>query len=138
MRVAVGGPPCVAQRVWPMPVRPSLIGCAASSSVSLTSLPAFFAVAECAVVIDHRDAGGVVAAVFEPTKAADEHFEALVRADISNDSTHGLDFSWARPATKLLAMSDPARTNGVHGHSSPFVELDRADWAALARSTRCP
>ncbi|KQO97347.1 type I pantothenate kinase [Leifsonia sp. Leaf264] len=35
-------------------------------------------------------------------------------------------------------MSDPARTNGVHGHSSPFVELDRADWAALARSTPLP
>ena len=35
-------------------------------------------------------------------------------------------------------MSDPARTNGVHGHSSPFVELDRADWAALAQSTPLP
>lgn len=35
-------------------------------------------------------------------------------------------------------MSEPARTNGVHGHSSPFVELDRADWAALARSTPLP
>ncbi|MET0724801.1 MAG: type I pantothenate kinase [Leifsonia sp.] len=35
-------------------------------------------------------------------------------------------------------MSDPVRTNGVHAQSSPFVELDRADWAALAASTPLP
>ena len=32
-------------------------------------------------------------------------------------------------------MSDPAST---HGHESPFIELDRADWAALAPTVAAP
>jgi type I pantothenate kinase len=35
-------------------------------------------------------------------------------------------------------MSDPVNSNGAQGHSSPFVELDRAEWAALAASTPQP
>ena len=35
-------------------------------------------------------------------------------------------------------MSEPLHTNGVPVHPSPFVELDRSDWAALARSTPQP
>ena len=35
-------------------------------------------------------------------------------------------------------MSEPPHTTGVPVHSSPFVELDRGDWAALARSTPQP
>jgi type I pantothenate kinase len=35
-------------------------------------------------------------------------------------------------------MSDPAASPWTNGHTTPFVELDRADWAALAPSTRLP
>ncbi len=35
-------------------------------------------------------------------------------------------------------MSDPVLTPVVNGHGTPFVELDRADWAALAPTTMLP
>ena len=36
-------------------------------------------------------------------------------------------------------MSDPGAPNGNgHGHPSPFVEIDRDDWAALAPTVRAP
>jgi type I pantothenate kinase len=35
-------------------------------------------------------------------------------------------------------MSDAAHSDASNGHSTPFVELDRADWAALAPTTRLP
>jgi len=35
-------------------------------------------------------------------------------------------------------MSEPVLSTANNGHGTPFVELDRADWAALARSTRLP
>jgi type I pantothenate kinase len=40
--------------------------------------------------------------------------------------------------TKLREMSEPAHSDATNGHSTPFVELDRADWAALAPTTRLP
>jgi type I pantothenate kinase len=38
----------------------------------------------------------------------------------------------------LGGMSEPVTSPILNGHTSPFVELDRADWAALAPSTRLP
>jgi type I pantothenate kinase len=35
-------------------------------------------------------------------------------------------------------MSDPAASLWNNGHTTPFVELDRADWAALAPTTQLP
>jgi len=35
-------------------------------------------------------------------------------------------------------MSDPMFSERNNGHGTPFVELDRADWAALAPTTRLP
>jgi type I pantothenate kinase len=35
-------------------------------------------------------------------------------------------------------MSEPATSHALNGHSTPFVELDRADWAALAPTMRLP
>jgi len=35
-------------------------------------------------------------------------------------------------------MSDPVVSAGNNGRGTPFVELDRADWAALAPTTRLP
>ena len=45
-----------------------------------------------------------------------------------------VDFS----RTKLGTMSDPVLTPVVNGHGTPFVELDRTDWAALASTTLLP
>jgi type I pantothenate kinase len=38
----------------------------------------------------------------------------------------------------LGKMSEPVVSPSTNGHSTPFVELDRAVWAALAPSTRLP
>lgn len=35
-------------------------------------------------------------------------------------------------------MSEPAPTQESNGHTTPFVELSRSDWAALAPTTRLP
>jgi type I pantothenate kinase len=35
-------------------------------------------------------------------------------------------------------MSEPVVSTSNNGHGTPFVELDRADWAALATTTRLP
>jgi hypothetical protein len=43
------------------------------------------------VLIDDRDAGGVVSAVFEPREARDEDALAVPGADVSDDSTHAND-----------------------------------------------
>ena len=45
-----------------------------------------------------------------------------------------VDFS----RTKLGGMSDPVLSPSINGHGTPFVELDRADWAALAPTTLRP
>ena len=47
--------------------------------------------AHLAVVGEHGDAGRVVAPVFEPLQAAEEHVDRAVRADVTHDSTHGVD-----------------------------------------------
>ncbi len=47
--------------------------------------------AELAVARQHGHACGVVAAVFQPLQAPDEHLEAAARADVSHDSAHALD-----------------------------------------------
>ena len=45
---------------------------------------------EGAALVDDRDAGGVVAAVFEPGEPREEDGLAVPRADVSDDSTHAL------------------------------------------------
>ena len=82
------GPPCVAQRVWPMPVVPSASGDDVRSSRRMPSLPARLRMPEVAVGVDHGDAGGVVAAVLEPRESGQEDGLALPRAHVSDDSTH--------------------------------------------------
>ena len=87
------GPPCVAQRVWPMPVAPSLHG--GALEVVGEHLRACRPACGCRmlpVCVDDGDAGGVVAAVLEALEAAEQHLDAVVVADVSHDSTHGLDF----------------------------------------------
>src|SRR5690606_2655783 len=58
---------------------------------------------ELAVLADHHHSGGVVAAIFEALEAIDEQRHDLAIADVSNDSTHGGDFSLAdsRPRRRL-------------------------------------
>ena len=86
------GPPWVAQRVWPMPVVPLASGSVLEVVDEHLQLAGALARAEVAVVVDHGDARGVVAAVLEALEAPEEHFEALVVTDVSHDSTHATRF----------------------------------------------
>jgi hypothetical protein len=47
--------------------------------------------AHLARVREHRDAGRVVPPVFEPLQPSEEHVDGAVRADVTHDSTHGVD-----------------------------------------------
>ena len=64
------GLPCVAQRVWPMPVRP-LSGSFGEPQLQVLELALGAAALEMAV-LDGGDAGRVVAAIFEPAQRVDE------------------------------------------------------------------
>ena len=64
------GLPCVAQRVWPMPMRPCerLIG---EPQLQVLELALGAAAVEVAV-LDRGDAGGIIAAIFQPPQGIDE------------------------------------------------------------------
>ena len=64
------GLPWVAQRVWPMPIVPAS-GSRARRVPSVASLPSARRRAERAV-LERRDAGGVIAAIFEPLERVDQ------------------------------------------------------------------
>ena len=72
------GRPCVAQRVCPMPVQPAS-GRVARARVDEVLELALRALDGEAGRADHRDAGGVVAAVLELPQAADDEIDALPR-----------------------------------------------------------
>ena len=83
------GRPCVAQRVWPMPVRPGeRLGLDARRQVP--ELPLAPRHADEAVVAEDGDAGRVVAAVLEALQAVDEDRRRLARTDVPDDAAHGL------------------------------------------------
>ena len=134
------GAPCVAQRVWPMPVRAVRDRGWLEVVEQHLQLAGALAGGHRAVRADHRDARGVVSAVLEALESAEQHLETLVAADVTHDSTHGLDSRPAAAGARLGAMSDPGARNGngENGHVSPFLEIDRDDWAALAPTVRAP
>ena len=115
----------------------------ARSSTS-TQLAGLLARAERAVVGDDGDAGGVVAAVLQPLETAEEDLDALVRTDVTHDATHasqpirpslGSSSTW-RSDTLFPMASDIAAERARH--PTPFVEIDRAAWAALAPVAKNP
>ena len=80
------GRPCVAQRVWPTPYRPST-GSSRIAFSRLIELPRRSPQRD-ALGADERHAGGVVAAVFHAPQAVEQHRDDRLRADVSDDSAH--------------------------------------------------
>ncbi len=42
-----------------------------------------------AAVLDDCDAGGIIAAIFQTPQAIQNHLRGVVRADVTDDATHG-------------------------------------------------
>ena len=80
------GLPCVAQRVWPMPILPAS-GSFASRLSSACEL-AFGAAAAELAVIEGGDAGGVIAAVFEALERIDQVGRDRLAPENSDDPAH--------------------------------------------------
>ena len=102
------GAPCVAQRVWPMPVRPGS-GWLRSTSASLVSLPG-----ERRRSIwpsDQRgDAGGVIAAIFQPLQRFQNDGRRVSRARNADNAAHLFASLWRlfRPSCGR-GISPPSR-----------------------------
>ena len=80
------GRPCVAQRVCPMPYTPAS-GSASQHLLEGDSLPALRRTST-APSLDDRDAGRIVAAVFEPPQPLDQDRHDLLCPDVADDSAH--------------------------------------------------
>jgi hypothetical protein len=86
VRVALGGGPCVAQRVWAMPNVPST-GRRPDGRLEPRDLARGLAGLD-AVAVLHGHAGRVVAAVLEPLEALDQQGRGRPGADVSDDAAH--------------------------------------------------
>ena len=80
------GAPCVAQRVWPMPAVPAS-GSAFSRASRLASLPPARRRVELPV-LERGDAGGIVAAIFEPLQRIDDQRRDRLAAQNADDAAH--------------------------------------------------
>ena len=95
------GLPCVAQRVWPMPILPAS-GSPFSRFSSAASLPSARRRAERAV-IERGDAGGVIAAIFEALERIDQMAGDRLASENSDDPAHPL--GWPLCYSLALAAS---------------------------------
>ena len=70
-------------------------------------------------LVDHGDAGGVVPAILQSAETAEKDIDAVVAADVTHDSTHGLKDTgnrlgtYVRPLLRLRVAQpvDPLRRN---------------------------
>ena len=99
------GRPCVAQRVWPMPVDAG--GRRAVQLLDEVGELARDAVDGEAPVRERRDARRVVAAVFEPLQALEQQRRRLPRTDVADDSAHGV-----MPRRGIRPTADGIRCHG--------------------------
>ena len=81
------GRPWVAQRVWPMPIVP-LQRLAVQLGFEIAQL-AFGAPARQLAAFQRRDAGGIVAAIFEPLERIDQLRRDRLAAENADNSAHG-------------------------------------------------
>ena len=94
--------------------------------------------------VDQRDAGGVVAAVFQPAQSLDHDVLRLLLPDVSHDSAHEPESTQrtARsPEALPVQQSSTCRTpQGWPSRASPPPTWSSiaAAWAALARETKSP
>ena len=84
--VADVGAPCVAQRVWAMPVSPCS-GSAVEFAREIVELALGAAPLELAV-IDRADAGAIIAAIFEPLEAVEQPLRDVALPDDADNSAH--------------------------------------------------
>ena len=82
------GAPWVAQRVWAMPVMPCS-GSAAELAREIVELALRPPPLELAV-IDRADAGGIIAAIFEPLEPVEQPLRDVAFADDPDNPAHGL------------------------------------------------
>ena len=80
------GLPCVAQRVWPMPIVAAERRSASLAS-RLRSLPSRAHAAQLAV-LQRRDAGGIIAAIFEPLQRLDDPRRRRALAQNADNPAH--------------------------------------------------
>ena len=104
--------------------------------------------------VDQRDPGGVVAAVLQPAQPLDDDVLRLLAHRRSPRFRTwaplyeaGHPASGPRPSVSRAAtISRMSANGGVHNggpedagrESSPYIELDRSAWAALAQETESP
>ena len=103
--------------------------------------------ARCVPSVDQRDAGGVVAAVLQPAQPLDHDVLRLLchrRIPRFRTWRRSLRRRDPRRLTRLPAQTNPGPCRTAHEagrrarESSPYVELDRAAWAALGQETESP
>ena len=99
------GRPCVAQRVWPMPIVPPS-GSRSRRSSSVREL-AFGAPAAEHAFLQRGDAGRVVAAVFEPLERVDQLARDRPVPQNSDDSAHPPGWPLCPLAYGLAAAAKP-------------------------------
>ena len=80
------GRPWVAQRVWPMPIVPAS-GSRTSLALEIAQLALGTAAGQLSV-FQGGDAGGVIAAVFEPLERVDERARDRLTPENAHDSAH--------------------------------------------------
>jgi len=93
---------------------------------------------EVASVVDDRNTRRVVTSVLESFETTQKHLDAAPGSDIPHDSAHSrLFYGPGRSALlggTVVPMSDPSAARDT----SPFDEIDRQQWAALAPATAHP
>ena len=133
------GPPWVAQRVCPMPVRGRRAAARASIAASEVGQLAGALAGGDVVAVDEGDAGRVVAAVLQPGQALHHDVERLavdVRPDVTHDSAHGLQPNGARArATRTPApwatMTGVPHATGHEPSPRPTSSSTARAWARL-------
>jgi hypothetical protein len=81
------GAPCVA---LPEPDRAGRHGLLAEHGDQVGELAGFFPQRQPPAPGDHRDAGGVVAAVLQAAQSLDDHVQRLARTCVPHDAAHGI------------------------------------------------
>ena len=122
------GAPWVAHRVCPMPVCPASGRRAAAGQpvqlgVQVLDPAGLLGGPQLARLADHRHAGRVVAAVFQPAQALHHHLEGRPGTDVANDAAHALERTGnVKPAGSAAA--------GCSGRLPPAAGLPRRRWPA--------
>ena len=134
------GAPCVAQRVWPMPVKPAS-GFSFSSCAELDELAGRAAALD--VAVDQRgDAGGIIAAIFEPLQRFQDEGRYVARSRNADDAAHYLArpsssrfvraHGWSRAQPGFVRPGAPRPTASASGATSSVITEPAADIGAVA------